>query len=164
MAPSSSRRMPARCWWPAWGTEASADVGTRWGEGARCEDGRTVDALAPAAEEGRSHAAKRAGEGLAPGDPAMSEWGNPAAVMGRHPTTDGGGRAPGELKHLSTSRRREDSRSSGERNGRSPNRGGERASRRCCPGVERERWRGRLTPRLDWSDQRNRPGTAGRSG
>jgi len=44
-----------------------------------------VDALAPAAEEGRSHAAKRAGEGLAPGDPAISEWGNPAAVMGRHP-------------------------------------------------------------------------------
>src|SRR5690606_21617877 len=29
---------------------------------ARCKDGRTVDALAPAAEEGRSHAAKRAGE------------------------------------------------------------------------------------------------------
>jgi hypothetical protein len=40
--------------------------------------------LAPAAEEGRGHAAKCAGEGLAPGDPAISEWGNPAAVMGRH--------------------------------------------------------------------------------
>ena len=50
-----------------------------------CEYGRTVDALAPAAEEGRGHAAKCAGEGLAPGDPAISEWGNPAAVMGRHP-------------------------------------------------------------------------------
>jgi hypothetical protein len=32
--------------------------------------------------------------------------------------------APGELKHLSTLRNREDSRSSGERNGRSPNPGG----------------------------------------
>ena len=50
-----------------------------------CMYGRTVDALAPAAEEGRGHAAKCAGEGLAPGDPAISEWGNPAAVMGRHP-------------------------------------------------------------------------------
>jgi hypothetical protein len=49
-----------------------------------CIYGRTVDALAPAAEEGRGHAAKCAGEGLAPGDPAISEWGNPAAVMGRH--------------------------------------------------------------------------------
>ena len=57
---------------------------------ARCKDGRTVDALAPAAEEGRSHAAKRAGEGLAPGDPAISEWGNPAAVMGRHPPASSG--------------------------------------------------------------------------
>ncbi len=57
-----------------------------------CEYGRTVDALAPAAEEGRGHAAKCAGEGLAPGDPAISEWGNPAAVMGRHPALPGGHR------------------------------------------------------------------------
>lgn len=49
-----------------------------------CRNGRTVDALAPAAEEGRSHAAKRIGEGLAPGDPMVSEWGNPADVMVRH--------------------------------------------------------------------------------
>jgi hypothetical protein len=33
-------------------------------------------------------------------------------------------RAPGELKHLSTPRRRKDSPSSGERTGRSPNRAG----------------------------------------
>ena len=57
-----------------------------------CMYGRTVDALAPAAEEGRGHAAKCAGEGLAPGDPAISEWGNPAAVMGRHPAWQGGHR------------------------------------------------------------------------
>jgi len=49
-----------------------------------CIYGRTVDALAPAAEEGRGHAAKCLGEGLAPGDPEVSEWGNPATVMGRH--------------------------------------------------------------------------------
>jgi hypothetical protein len=47
--------------------------------------------LAPAAEEGRGHAAKCAGEGLAPGNPAISEWGNPAAVMGRHPALRRGG-------------------------------------------------------------------------
>ena len=43
------------------------------------------------AEEGRSHAAKRSGEGLAPGDPEVSEWGNPAAVMGRYPAKSGEG-------------------------------------------------------------------------
>ena len=102
--------------WPAWGTEARSAEREKL-----CDYGRTVDALAPAAEEGRGHAAKCAGEGLAPGDPAISEWGNPAAVMGRHPAN--AGRAPGELKHLSTPRKREDSRSSGERNGRSPNHG-----------------------------------------
>jgi hypothetical protein len=40
-------------------------------------DGRAVDALAPAADEGRGHAAKRPGEALAAGDPGVSEWGNP---------------------------------------------------------------------------------------
>ena len=45
--------------------------------------------------------------------------------------------ALGELKHLSTLRNREDSRSSGERNGRSPNPGSVRAGTRCCLGVER---------------------------
>ena len=39
-------------------------------------------------------------------------------------------REPGELKHLSTRRKRKDSQSSGERNGRSPNRSGE-----TCEGV-----------------------------
>jgi hypothetical protein len=42
-----------------------------------CEDGRTVDALAITADEGRGHAAKRPGEVLATGDPGESEWGNP---------------------------------------------------------------------------------------
>jgi hypothetical protein len=98
-----------------------------------------------AADEGRSHAAKRSGEGLAPGDPEVSEWGNPAAVMGRHSAE--AEREPGELKHLSTPRKREDSRSSGERNGRSPNHSGVRAGRRCYCGVERDRGRERLIPR-----------------
>ena len=38
-----------------------------------------VDAWACWAEEGRGHATKRVGEGLAPGDPTVSEWGNPLA-------------------------------------------------------------------------------------
>ncbi len=86
------------------------------------EDERTVDALALAADEGRGHAAKCPGEALAAGDPEVSEWGNPSPAMVIHIRMDA--RAPGELKHLSTPRKREDSRSSGERTGRSPNRSG----------------------------------------
>ncbi len=40
-------------------------------------DGRMVDALASAADEGRGHAAKCPGEALAACDPGVSEWGNP---------------------------------------------------------------------------------------
>jgi hypothetical protein len=49
-------------------------------------DGRMVDALALAAEEGRGHAAKCPGEALAAGDPGISEWGNPP---GARPGTQG---------------------------------------------------------------------------
>jgi hypothetical protein len=59
------------------------------------------------------------------------------------------GRAPGEVKHLSTPRSREDSLSSGERRGRSPNRPGGTACRRCQYGVGRPWWRRRQRPR--WS-------------
>ena len=48
-------------------------------------DGRMVDALALAADEGRGHAAKCPGEALAAGDPGMSEWGNPPGVTAGHP-------------------------------------------------------------------------------
>ena len=41
------------------------------------QEGRMVDALALAAEEGRGHAAKCPGEALAACDPGVSEWGNP---------------------------------------------------------------------------------------
>jgi hypothetical protein len=66
-----------------------------------------------------------------PGDHAQVAWG-----------------ALGELKHLSTLRKREDSRSSGERNGRSPNPGSVRAGARCCLGVERSAGSGVPTARL----------------
>ena len=46
------------------------------------EDGRMVDALALAAEEGRGHAAKCSGEALAACDPEISEWGNPVGRTG----------------------------------------------------------------------------------
>ena len=100
-----------------------------WGErgtvctiGACRNDGHTVDALALVAEEGRGHATKCPGEALAAGDPGISEWDNPAGVIARHPEQSGG--EPGELKHLSTPRKREDALSSGERTGQSPNRNG----------------------------------------
>jgi len=115
-----------------------------------------VDALALAAEEGRGHAAKCPGEALAAGDPGISEWGNPP---GARPGTQivRSGRAPGELKHLSTPRNREDSLSSGERTGRSPNPAGATACRRCLRGVGRVGWRGRQPPR----SSRRRPGMLG---
>jgi hypothetical protein len=105
-----------------------------------------VDALALAAEEGRGHAAKCPGEALAACNPGVSEWGNPP---GARPGTYGGirERAPGELKHLSTPRNREDSLSSGERTGRSPNPAGAIACRRCLRGVGRVDRRGRQPPR-----------------
>ncbi len=118
-------------------------------EDRRCDrnDGHTVDALALDADEGRGHATKCSGEALAAGDPEMSEWGNPAGVMACHPEVTGG--EPGELKHLSTPRKREDALSSGERTGQSPNRIGSRAGMRCRSGVVRSRWRGIPTPRWD---------------
>ena len=127
----------------------SAGAVTRIPEGTYAgypQDGRMVDALALAAEEGRGHAAKCPGEALAAGDPGMSEWGNPP---GARPGTSGAipERAPGELKHLSTPRNREDSLSSGERTGRSPNPAGAIACRRCQEGVGRVGWRGRQPPR-----------------
>ena len=51
--------------------------------------------------------------------PEISEWGNPAGVIPRHPVS--AGREPGELKHLSSPRKGNDSASSGERKRISPN-------------------------------------------
>lgn len=77
-------------WWPAWGTEASTGSNES-GCGTGAEKGGRWMPRRLAAEEGRSHAAKRSGEGLAPGDPEVSEWGNPAVVMDRHHPLAGGG-------------------------------------------------------------------------
>jgi hypothetical protein len=41
--------------------------------------------LALVAEEGRGHATKCPGEALAASEPGISEWGNPAGVIPRHP-------------------------------------------------------------------------------
>jgi hypothetical protein len=126
-------------------------------------EGRMVDALALAAEEGRGHAAKCPGEALAAGDPGVSEWGNPP---GARPGTQivRSGRAPGELKHLSTPRNREDSLSSGERTGRSPNPAGGTACRRCLGGVGRVGWRGRQPPRCAHTGEPKTAGTGHRRG
>src|SRR5690349_12925529 len=45
----------------------------------------TVDALAPDADEGRGWLRKATGSCRPSFDPWMSEWGNPAPVMGCHP-------------------------------------------------------------------------------
>ena len=77
--------------------------------------------------------------GLRMGQPPRRTAGDPGVSPGGE---------PGELKHLSTPRSREDSLSSGERRGRSPNRGGGTACRRCRSGVGRADGRGRQPPRL----------------
>jgi hypothetical protein len=91
-----------------------------------------VDALATRAEEGRGYAAISSGESLTDrsGDLRM---GQPPTVMGR--TTFMWGQV-GELKHLSTPRKRNNSRSSGERTGISLNLIHVIAYRRCVWGVE----------------------------
>ena len=72
------------------------------------------------ADEGRGTLRKAPVSRVQAQEPEMSEWGNPAGVMPRH--FPEGKREPGELKHLSTPRKRKDSASSGERKRRSPNR------------------------------------------
>jgi len=68
----------------------------------------TVDALASDTDEGRGWLRKATGSCRPSFDPWISEWGNPAPVMGCHsgPNTYGRQREPGELKHLSTPRKR----------------------------------------------------------
>jgi hypothetical protein len=77
-------------------------------------------------------------------DPGISEWGNPAGVMSRHPwpkwssdlISQGG--EVGELKHLSsrTEERKLDSLSSGERNGKIAQTQGPRILGVVGPGIK----------------------------
>ena len=74
----------------------------------KSENGRTVDALASAGDEGRGRLRKAAGSRQTGFDPQVSEWGNPAGLNGRllygeFIAVQG---KRGELKHLSTRRRR----------------------------------------------------------
>ncbi len=82
------------------------------------EEGRMEDALATRAEEGRGYAAI-SHEELLSSRSVDFRMGQPLSRDGeRLPLWK---RQAGELKHLSTPRKRDYSRSSGERTGRSPN-------------------------------------------
>ena len=61
------------------------------------------DALALGGEEGRDKLRKAAVRGKYPLDPRMSEWGNPPQATAASCRAGG---QPGELKHLSTRRKR----------------------------------------------------------
>jgi hypothetical protein len=76
-----------------------------------------VNAWVSNADEGRGTLRKAPMRCVQPQELEMSEWGNPAGFKPRYPQ----GREPGELKHLSSRRKREDSVSSGERKPKSPN-------------------------------------------
>ena len=93
--------------------------------------------MAPRADEGRGRRRNASGsceQALSPGDVRMGKpiqgnaWIRPTESIGRS-------RKPRELKHLSTSRSREHSVSSGERKRRSPNRGCVIGRSRCSRGV-----------------------------
>jgi hypothetical protein len=85
-----------------------------------------VDALGHAGDEGRIRPRKSTVSCQISFDPCVSEWGNPIGVTSYDPKLSevGLGSRRRELKHLSTSRKRNQARdppSSGERNGDSLN-------------------------------------------
>ena len=83
-----------------------------------------MNALTLKDEEGRRRVRKVSGSSQASFDPGISEWGNPCVARHiLHAEFIGMQRRPGEVKHLSTQRKRNhrDSLSSGERKGKSPN-------------------------------------------
>ena len=91
------------------------------------DSGHEVDALGHAGEEGRCRPRKSAVSCQTSVDPHVSEWGNPMGVRSHNPLVSevARGSRRGELKHLSTRRKRNQVRdclSSGERNGKSLNR------------------------------------------
>ena len=93
--------------------------------------------MAPRADEGRGRRRNASGsceQALSPGDIRM---GKPTRGNARVRSTEfiGRSRKPRELKHLSTSRSREHSVSSGERKRRSPNPGCVTGCSRCSRGV-----------------------------
>ena len=71
------------------------------------EEAHTVDALAVRGDERRGSLRKASGSRQTDFDPEMSEWGNPAVIR-QLPYTEyiGVWSEPGELKHLSTLRKR----------------------------------------------------------
>ena len=71
------------------------------------EEAHTVDALAVRGDERRGSLRKASGSRQTDCDPEMSEWGNPAIIRLLSCTEYIGARGePGELKHLSTPRKR----------------------------------------------------------
>ena len=92
------------------------------------DSGHEVDALGHAGDEGRRRPRKSTVSCQTSVDPCVSEWGNPAGVISSYGLVSEVARSSRrrELKHLSTSRKRNQERdclSSGERNGKSLNPG-----------------------------------------
>ena len=69
----------------------------------KAEKGAWGMPVALGGEEGRDKLRKAAARGKYPHEPPMSEWGNPAAAMPSRRIAPG---ERGELKHLSTRRKR----------------------------------------------------------
>jgi len=82
-------------------TPAPAGVGV----GGSSDQAHAVDALATTGDERRGSLRKAPGSWQISVDPEISEWGNPPARVSR-PQSIRPGSEPGELKHLSTRRNR----------------------------------------------------------
>ncbi len=95
----------------------------RKSEGAPAHKRRKADGGCPGAVEPRKDVGRlreAAGRGQPPGEPRMSEWGNPVRGTAR-PTEVGGAGGNGNISVPPAQKSTRDSRSSGERNGKSPN-------------------------------------------
>ena len=114
-------------------------------------------------------AAKSRGELQASVDPRVSEWGNPAGVMPGHRVAEFIGcarrtRGTETSKYPEEEETTRDSPSSGERKGRSPNRGGVTGCSRCPCGVVGRIWRGLQVLRIAYLREPKRVGTRHRRG
>ena len=91
----TARDPTASCWMPSTGVRVRGSS----------EQAHTVDALATTGDERRDSLRKAPGSWQSSPDPEISEWGNPPARVFR-PESIGSEGEPGELKHLSTRRNR----------------------------------------------------------
>ena len=89
--------------------QSTANPSPGLGVGGSSDQAHAVNALATTGDERRDSLRKAPGSGQIHLDPEISEWGNPPARVSQTESI-GLGSEPGELKHLSTRRKRNQTR------------------------------------------------------